>query len=202
MLTQPSSQPDSCVSSLGNWQWPPLRPTPLGRRPHFCQQQVGHVGAVGCWCLCAPQLALVIRPQAGRPPTPRPTPPRTPTPDDSVSSPTQPNLLATVITSSEFTENRHVLYATFLWTRSWFPAEGSILSKSILACHNPASHSNGGDNDSWDGKGVGDIGGGALRRRQACCGLRWVNKRGRRSCLSLSPPQAADPPLLQATSVK
>ena len=145
-----------------------------------------YVGAVGCWCLCAPQLALVIRPQAGRPPTPRPTPPRTPTPDDSVSSPTQPNLLATVITSSEFTENRHVLYATFLWTRSWFPAESSILSKSILACHNPGPHSNGGDNDSWDGKGVGDIGGGALRRRQACCGLRWVNKRGRRSCLSLS----------------
>ena len=60
-------------------------------RRHFCPMSKC-AGAVGCWCLCAPQLALVIRPQAGRPPH-RLTPPRTPTPDDSVSSPTQPNLL-------------------------------------------------------------------------------------------------------------
>ena len=63
-----------------------------------------YVGAVGCWCLCAPQLALVIRPQAGRPPTPRPTPPRTPTPDDSVSSPTQPNLLLLLLRNLQKTE--------------------------------------------------------------------------------------------------
>ena len=66
-----------------------------------------HVGAVGCWCLCARQLALaVIRLSCPPPPTPRPTTTTTPPPDDSVSNPTRHNPL--LITSSEM-ENKNVL---------------------------------------------------------------------------------------------
>ena len=100
------------------------------------------VGAVGCWCLCAPQLALVIRPQAGRPPTPRPTPPRTPTPDDGYYQP-QPNT-----TPDYYFFN--VKQKTYFLLLSFGPGVGFlILSKSILARHNPGSHSKAHGCQQW-----------------------------------------------------